>query len=302
MRNEQTMRDLILTVAQSDQRVRAVYMNGSRANPRAKHDLFQDYDIVYVVTDINGMLADRSWYGQFGTPLLTQEPDALDEAVGQPCDPEQNGYTIMSVFTDGNRIDLHLEPVTVCELTYGSHSQTVPLLDKDGILPQLPAASDKDRWVQRPSAELFYHHTNDFWWVAPYVAKGLWRNELLYANAMLGDVLRPHLLDMCDWLVGSDADWQISTGKLHKDLVHLLPEELWVPLTKTFANGDNEATWQALSTTMELFATVAQLVAQRLNFDYQLSEEQASRQYIAAIRDLPAGATTMKLKWGVRTK
>lgn len=301
MRSEQTMQDLILTVAKADSRVRAVYMNGSRANPRASRDLFQDYDIVYVVNDLAGMLADRSWYAAFGKPLLKQEPDQIDQAVGQRNDPEQDGYTIMAVFTDGNRIDLHLENIATCRRNYGQSSQTVPLLDKDKLLPQLPAASDQDHWVKQPSAELFYHHTNDFWWVAPYVAKGLWRNELLYANAMLNDVLRPHLLDMCDWLVGSDANWQISTGKMHKNLGRLLPEELWVPLTKTYANGDVEATWRALSTAMDLFATVAQMVAKRLGFDYAVSEEQGSRQYVGAIRRLPAGATALKLEWGVRT-
>ena len=31
--------------------VRAVYLNGSRTNPNAPKDRFQDYDVVYVVND-----------------------------------------------------------------------------------------------------------------------------------------------------------------------------------------------------------------------------------------------------------
>jgi hypothetical protein len=50
MRTEKEMLDLILGVAKADTRIRAVYMNGSRANPKVPKDKNQDYDIVYVVT------------------------------------------------------------------------------------------------------------------------------------------------------------------------------------------------------------------------------------------------------------
>ena len=51
MRSEEDMMHLILQVAKDDERVRAVYLNGSRTNPNAPKDCFQDYDVVYVVTD-----------------------------------------------------------------------------------------------------------------------------------------------------------------------------------------------------------------------------------------------------------
>lgn len=51
MRNEKEMFDLILDVARQDDRIRAVYMNGSRANPNVEKDPYRDYDIVYVVTE-----------------------------------------------------------------------------------------------------------------------------------------------------------------------------------------------------------------------------------------------------------
>ncbi len=51
MRTEREMYDLILGTAQADERIRAVYMNGSRTNANAPRDIFQDYDIVYAVTE-----------------------------------------------------------------------------------------------------------------------------------------------------------------------------------------------------------------------------------------------------------
>lgn len=50
MRTEEQMMKLILDTAKEDERILAVYMNGSRTNPNAPKDIFQDYDIIYVVT------------------------------------------------------------------------------------------------------------------------------------------------------------------------------------------------------------------------------------------------------------
>jgi len=52
MRTEQEMMDLILSVAKVDERIRAVSIEGSRANPSVPKDRFQDYGISYYVTDI----------------------------------------------------------------------------------------------------------------------------------------------------------------------------------------------------------------------------------------------------------
>ncbi len=40
MRSQSEMMDLILGVAKKDERIRAVYLNGSRANPNAPKDIF----------------------------------------------------------------------------------------------------------------------------------------------------------------------------------------------------------------------------------------------------------------------
>ena len=52
MRSEAEMMKLILDYARANEDVRAVMMNGSRANPNAPKDLFQDYDIVFFVKDV----------------------------------------------------------------------------------------------------------------------------------------------------------------------------------------------------------------------------------------------------------
>ena len=60
MRAENEMYDLILKIAKNDSRIKAVYMNGSRTNENVPKDMFQDYDIVYVVEDIRSFIDRKS--------------------------------------------------------------------------------------------------------------------------------------------------------------------------------------------------------------------------------------------------
>ena len=134
MRTEREMFDLILGIASADERIRAAYMNGSRANPNVPKDIYQDYDIVYVVTETASFLADKGWISVFGDTAIVQEPDANDLGWGQNADYSRS-YAWLMLFRDGIRIDLRIQTREAMEEEYAKDSLTVPLLDKDHILP-----------------------------------------------------------------------------------------------------------------------------------------------------------------------
>jgi len=141
MRTEKEMFDLILGVANNDKRIRAVYMNGSRANPNVKKDIYQDYDIVFMVTETKSFLEDKSWITVFGEPAIIQEPNREEP---ESC------YTWLMLFKDGNRIDLNIRVKEFAIKEYIADSLTVTLLDKDNCLPKIPPANDSDYYIKRP--------------------------------------------------------------------------------------------------------------------------------------------------------
>lgn len=82
-------------------------MNGSRTDPKASKDIFQDYDIVYVVTETAPMIKDKTWLNTFGDLLMMQEPDKNDHQLQMDVDFNKS-YGFLMLFTDGNCIDLHI--------------------------------------------------------------------------------------------------------------------------------------------------------------------------------------------------
>ncbi|TLS50712.1 aminoglycoside 6-adenylyltransferase [Paenibacillus antri] len=281
MRTEQEMMELILSVAAADERVRAVAMNGSRTNANAPKDRFQDYDIVYLVDDIEPYLREPEWIDVFGERIVMQTPD--DNALFPP--ERESRYAYLMLFADGNRIDLTLIPASESDAYLAEDKLTVVLMDKDGRLPALPPPSDEDYRVRRPGPEHFRGCCNEFWWVSPYVAKGAWRREMLYATEHL-DIVRDMLLKMLEWRVGWDTEFRVSIGKSYKYLERYVSEDVWRRLMRTFPDGTYEGVWAALYEMGDLFRETAREVAGLMNFVYDEEEDRRVCEYLRRVESM----------------
>ena len=145
-------------------------------------------------------------------------------------------YPYLMLFEDGNRIDLTLTRIEEKVKYYFEDKLTVILLDKDNSLPNIPPQTDEEYWVKRPSAEYFADCCNEFWWVSTYVAKGLWRKEILYAHEQL-NIVRTMLIKMLEWRVGIETNFSVSIGKSGKYLEGFLTEKDWQTLLLTYAGA-----------------------------------------------------------------
>ena len=202
-------------------------MNGSRTNPSAPRDPFQDFDIVYIVSDIASFRHDSQWIKCFGELMILQMPEDMQEPP-----PDNDGhFSYLMQFSDGNRIDLGMFTLPQWK-ERGRDSLSVLLLDKDGMIEPFPPANDSDYLPKAPTAKAFSDCCNEFWWVSTYVAKGLWMQEILYAKCMHDEVVREQLMKMLTWHIGVKTDFQVSPGKLGKYFQKYLEPEVWELLQK----------------------------------------------------------------------
>ena len=285
MRSEQEMFDLILTIARDDERIRAVIMNGSRANPNAPRDFFQDYDVVYVVTDVAPFKNNLEWIKRFGELMILQMPEEMQ----YPPPNDDGGFEYLMQFMDGNRIDLGIYPLSMLDELV-KDSLTLVLLDKDGVITSLPPASESDHLPKPPTAKEFSDCCNEFWWVCPYVAKGLWRGEILYAKYMLDQVVREQLMRVLAWHIGMQTGYSRNPGKEGKYFQQYLEPELWELLLKTYAEAGYDHTWKALFTMCDLFRRVAVPIAGYFGFDYPHGDDQRVSAHLEHVRCLPKDA------------
>lgn len=286
MRSEAVMYQLFMDIAGADNRILAVYMNGSRTNANVEKDIFQDYDIVFVVTETKPFIEDKDWIRQFGNILYMQYPD---ESPDDPGDKE-NIYGWLMQFDDGNRIDLHVESVVHAKEHIFDDKLCRILLDKENILPKIPEATDEDHHVKKPSEEQFRACINEFWWCSNNLAKGLWREEMPYVQDMANFVVRKQLEKMLSWKVGILTDFGVSVGKSAKYLYKWLDKREYQDYLNTYFGGDIEDAWNAVFRMCDLFAAVTEYVASHLEYTYDEKERKAAAAFLKHVKELPQNA------------
>lgn len=289
MRSEQEMMDLILSVAKGDARIRAVYMNGSRTNPNAPKDIFQDYDIVYVVEETESFRSDKTWIDRFGERLYMQLPE---ENVFYPSEI-LSCYGWLIQFSDGNRLDLHVSTLEYVLKEIQGDRLCKILVDKDDCLPVMPEATDEDFWVQRPTERQFLDTCNEFWWCLNNVAKGLWREEIPYVMDMINHVVRPQLIRLLEWKIGFETEFSVSIGKSGKYMDKWLDEEIWQLFLKTYSSGKIDEIWDAVFIMCDLFNVVAREISGRMAVSYNQVEADNSFKFLRDVRLLPKEATSI---------
>lgn len=282
MRSEHEILDLLLNFANSDENVRAVVMNGSRVNPNAKKDPFQDFDVVYLVRDVDAFKSRPDVVSYFGEIMILQTPEDMDDPP-----PQNDGhYVYLMQFCDGTRIDLSAYPLhAINQIVSDSLSRV--LLDKDQRIHELPPPNDRDYLPHPPTAKAYADCCNEFWWVNPYVAKGLWRAELTYAHDMFDTVVRPQLMKMLTWYFGIRTNFQKSPGKCGRYIKQGIEPEIWERLEQTYADAHFDHIWDALFVMGDLFRELAHIVAQAFGFTYPEQDDRNVTNYIRRIRQLP---------------
>ena len=264
MRTETEMLDVILKTAETLQ-VAAVAMSGSRTDTKASKDEFQDYDVVYVVENLDELITDLSWLDQFGKRIIKQEVSLGHRRL------------FLMLFEDGNRIDLTLCPKEHIKEWVDSEADYTVLKDDKGLFESyLP--SPKRYWTNPASQTDFEKSCNEFWWVSTYVVKGICRKQVIYTTDHLYGICQQELLKLLAWQVAADKG-KVDIGKNYKYLFNYLHERKEKEFSNLLDFSSLDKITQSLFATMQLFHREAQSLAQKMGFDYDKEIAERMIQY-----------------------
>ena len=264
MRTETEMMNLILQIAET-LKVDAVALSGSRTNEQAPKDEFQDYDVVYVVYDIDNLTSDLAWLDQFGKRIIEQEVTLGHRRL------------YLMLFEDGNRIDLTLCPKDHINEWVDSEAGFTVLVDEKGLFESY-SPSPQRFWTSPASETDFEKSCNEFWWVSAYVVKGICRKQVIYATDHLYGICQQELLKILAWQVARDRG-VVDIGKNYKYLFNYLPVEKEKEFSNLLDFSSLDKITQSLLATMQLFHQEAQYLAQKMGFDYDKEVAEMMIQY-----------------------
>ncbi len=267
--------------------IRATILESSRAVEQAPLDRFSDFDILLVVSDARPFAGDNDWQRFFGEPLVR---------FGDPVEVMGiETYMRMVVYRDHTKIDFAIWPIELVQRVVDQQVSTDMLdwgyrvlLDKDGLAARLPAPTRTAHIPPKPTEQEYRALIEEFWWESTYVAKNLWRDDLVFARYNLDIVMRNELLlPLLEWRIELDRDWSWKPGIVGRGLKRALAPDLWAAFERTYAGPGIAENWEALFAMIALFRRAAIEVGRALGYTYPQGLDDGVTAYLEDARHLP---------------
>ena len=283
--------DQLIRWAESQNLIRAVILTSSRAIPHGSVDLFSDYDVILVMRSIYPFYADRTWLEVFG-PVLAMYRDPLIDDNGLM----RSVYVVQ--YENVLKIDFSLWPVELLQRV--TNSEQLPaefdagyqvLLDKDDLTTLLKQPTYSG-YIPAPPTQAYYMELIEgFFLDTTYVAKFLWRDDMMAAKHILDHSLKQeHLRPMLEWHAEIDHQWTLKPGPYGRRLKRHLRPDLWAELLCTYTGAGLEENWEALFRTIEIMRRIAIEIAQHFRFTYPEELERRVLNYLQRVRRLDRNA------------
>lgn len=269
--------------------VRAMLLTSSRARPDGLVDRLSDYDLILAVTDADQFGREDGWLSNYGKPMVrSRDRGELYQLAT---------YWWGVLYEDSVKIDYSVWPVALLERI--SAEAVLPdeldagylvLLDKDRRTSGWKAPSYRAHIPARPTEAEYQALVEEFWWVATYVAKSLWRDELVFAKWGLDHEIKLEVLRrLLEWRIEIDHDWSLKPGVNGRGFKRQLPADIWSDLASTYVGPDFEDNWAALFRSATLVRRVAAEVGSALGYAYPQALDDRVVAYLNAVRQLPRG-------------
>lgn len=276
--------------AQGQPLVRAVLLTSTLAVPGAPVDIFSDFDVILALRDVQPYFNDRAWLEDFG-PVLALYRDPLEPEDGFL----KSGNVIQ--YENGLKIDFTLWPVELLQKIAAGASLPPEfdagyrvLLDKDHLTDGLKAPTYRGYIPSPPTEAEYLRKIEEFFLDTGYVAKFLWRGDLMAAKTILEYFIKDeHLRPMLEWHIEIQHQWSLKPGPHGRGLQKWLRGDLWAELADTYTGFSAEESWQALEKTIALMRKAARQVGASLGYAYPADLDRRAAAYLDAVKNQPHG-------------
>ena len=294
--------------------VRAMVLTSTRTVPGATIDRLSDYDVIVAVSAPPGIapfFASRDWLEAFGHVLvlyrdpilpwfepqvaagrLVQEPGSdiadegefVDEKICYVTQYEEQGLKIdFTVMPAGLLRRIARLPLSE-DLDLGYRV----LLDKDGLTAGMAPPTHSAYIPSPPSQAEYLECVEIFFHECTYLAKYLWRDDLVPAKAQLEVEMETHQLGrMLGWKAEIEAGWTLRLKPYGRELKRIMPPELWAELESLYVGPGIEENWIAMWRAIDLFARVAREVGAALGYPYPEDMHRRCERYFQWVQALP---------------
>jgi aminoglycoside 6-adenylyltransferase len=272
----------ILAWCQSEPTILAAVIVGSRARTKPPPDEWADLDLIVFTTTPAAFAASPAWINNLGPAWLTH----LDPTGAG--DPEW-----FALFDDGLKADFVLvraapAAADLSELIAATPYRTVfhrgVRVLYDGLSPSpAPLRLPPTQAPDRPNSEQFTHHIEATFFAINKAARLLVRSDLWRAQQSVNCALKGRLLTILEWHAHATAPAASPPDTWHdaRHLAQWAPPEVVAALPQAFGHDTVPSLWSALTTTLDLYCSLARATATAWKYPYPTEAEAKLRDWLA---------------------
>jgi aminoglycoside 6-adenylyltransferase len=245
--------------------IRAMILIGSRARQDRPADEWSDLDFVLAAVDEERYFRTTAWLDEIGAVWLT----CLEGTVVGSLERRvlfEGALDVDFNFFAPEKFRQVLRDAAAASWT--RRRGTRVLLDRDGLVPPLPAAEGEKPAARPPDEAEFLNAVHDFWYHAVWTAKKLRRGELFIAKGCCDSYMKRLVRQMIEWHARATHGWEYDTWHDGRFLDQWADPRAVAGLQQAYAHYDPADLQRALFVTMELFRWLALEVAGRLGYAY----------------------------------
>lgn len=270
---EQSIIQKLIQFGESHEAIRAMVLSSSLCNPNAPADILSDFDVELFFEDPAPFAETDEWIDTLGLGsimALWHFPNPWDHEKG-----DGRSWMRMVYLQDGTKLDITLTYLD--DLRKHSNADKLQdaydigyrvLLDKDGVTTSMKLPTYKAYILNPPSEAQYISRIESFWMDSTYVAKFLWRDDIIAVKYMLQEMADHMVRQMLEWSIAMESNWNWKPGKLGRGLTKALSPDACKELLDSFAGGDINDLWESLFKTTALYRKTAIKVGERLGYNY----------------------------------
>jgi aminoglycoside 6-adenylyltransferase len=272
MNSYDTIMEKLVSFANESELIQAMILFGSRAREKNVADKYSDYDIIFLVKDVNYFLNTDQWLNQIEKYYISfQEPTA---AYGQERRVFFSDAMDMDfLFYDAEKSERLAADNTIQSFFSRGFMMLVDKIDFKGAIernkPSEPTKEIKTVFTEKE----FINLTNTFWFHSIWAVKKILRGEIWSAKSCVDgymkDLLRQLLECYSKALYSENFDvWH--DGRFFDNWVD---DNIKQQLKISYGTYDAADILRALTNTMSIFSEVSRKTAVMLDYAYPKEAE-----------------------------
>lgn len=249
--------------------IQVMLLFGSRARVKNIADKYSDYDIIFLVKDVDYFLNTDQWLNQIEKYYISfQEPTA---AYGQ----ERRVFfgdarDVDFLFYDVRESESLVADSTIQAFLSRGYKILVDKIDFKGVLERNKSFEEIEMIF---SEKEFINLANTFWFHSVWSVKKLLRGEIWSAKSCVDGYMKDLLRQMLEWYSKAVNSKEFDVWHDGRFLDRWVDENIKKQLKTAYGTYDAVDILRAMTNTMRIFSEVSSKTAAILNFDYSKDAE-----------------------------